>query len=341
MKQKLEWLEAMRGCAAIWVLLHHANQTVSTFIGSSGIDQVVLRNGYLGVDFFFVLSGFIIAYSSNGLLQTGRGVVDYAKARSIRIYVPYLPVGIAMLALYQIFPEVSAGDRSPGILTSLTLLPATSPPALSVAWTLIHEMVFYAIFSLIFISRRVLWVVLVLWATLIAIQFLTRPPLGREGWGYILSPLNLCFLLGVAIYYLTRKGVPTRIAIVSAMFGLAVLVIEGTRAAPDRWLLALGFAGLIVCAASGWAQKRNPGRIMLLAGAASYSIYLVHNPVLSVAARVMTRFFPALAPVPALLAIGSIALAGGLLYHLLYERRGLALARGYLSGKRQGVEVRP
>lgn len=331
MVRRLEWLEAMRAAAACWVLLHHANQSVTAFVGPLGFDETIFLNGYLGVDFFFVLSGFIIAYSTNRLLQTGRGFADYAKARSIRIYIPYLPIGIAMLVLYQILPGLSAGERSPGILTSLTLLPTASPTALSVAWTLVHEMLFYALFSLIFLSKRILWTVLALWAVLIAIQFWVGQPFGREGWGYVLSPVNLCFLLGVAVYYLTRTGVATGVAVASALVGFAVVAFEATRVTPDRWLIALGFAGLIICASSAWAQKQSPGRVALLLGAASYSIYLVHNPFLSVAVRALRKVMPGISPLPAFLLMALAALAAGLAYYYFYERHGLKLAKKYSS----------
>ncbi|MGQ4659015.1 acyltransferase family protein [Lysobacter sp. F6437] len=260
MAKKLQWLEAMRAVAACWVLVHHANQSVSAFVGPLGAGSVVIANGYLGVDFFFVLSGFIIALSSNRLLETGRGFGDYARARLIRIYVPYLPIGISMLLLYLLFPNLSAADRTPGVLTSLTLLPSVSPPALSVAWTLIHELLFYALFSLIFVSRKALWWLLVVWAALIVGQAWVGPPLSL-GWKYLLSPLNLCFLLGVAVYYLTRNGVRAWAPVVGGIIGAVVLALEVGQPNPNRWLLALAFAGFIVCALSTWAQRWSPGGV--------------------------------------------------------------------------------
>lgn len=320
----------MRALAACWVLVHHANQSVSAFIGPLGANSAVIANGYLGVDFFFVLSGFIIAFSSQRLLETGRGLGDYARSRLIRIYVPYLPVGIGVLLLYLLLPGLSAADRSPGLLTSLTLLPTDKPPALSVAWTLIHEMLFYALYSLIFISRRLLWVLLAAWAGLIAYHALDGQPL-QSALRYVLSPLNLCFLLGVVVYYLTRRGVTTIVAVVGGVGGILILAFEANQISPERWLSALGFAGFIVCALSPWAKRLSPGRSVLFVGVASYSIYLVHNPILSATIRLVNRFLPGIAPLAAFSLIAVAALLAGLAYYYFYERHGLRLARKVLA----------
>lgn len=69
-----------------------------------------------------------------------------------------------MIALYAVMPGFSAsGGRDFSLVSSLLLLPANQPPALTVAWTLVHEIQFYAVFLLFFISGRLLTVFLVLW----------------------------------------------------------------------------------------------------------------------------------------------------------------------------------
>ena len=83
--RKMEWLETMRGFAAIWVLLHHAKQSVDHFVGDMGA-RPMLANGYLGVDFFFVLSGFIIAFASQALLPESNRIVVALGAASCAIY---------------------------------------------------------------------------------------------------------------------------------------------------------------------------------------------------------------------------------------------------------------
>lgn len=338
MRQRLEWIEVMRAAAACWVLVHHANLSTSHFVGPLGWGSQFVANGYLGVDFFFVLSGFIIAFSSNRLQERGQGYSDYAKARLIRIYVPYLPIGIAMFLLYALFPGISEGGRTPGLLTSLTLLPSVSPPALSVAWTLIHEMLFYAVFSLFFVSRRILLLALSGWVLAIWLQAWVGQPLTREGLGYFLSPLNLSFLLGVIVYYLTRNGVARWVAWASGIFGLLSLFFEAGDPSPDRVLLALGFAGFIVCASSAWMQQWRPWKGLLFAGAASYSIYLIHEEVESMAIRVLKHLAPNVTAVPTFLIISVAGLLAGLAYYYFYERHGLTLARKVFS-PRPVVEV--
>ena len=95
----------------LWVLLHHAELSVIYFVGEVG-DYPLISNGYLGVDFFFILSGFIIAYSSARIAASGGGVKDYFSARLLRIYVPYLPAGVVMYLLYAVLPGVSEGWKN-------------------------------------------------------------------------------------------------------------------------------------------------------------------------------------------------------------------------------------
>lgn len=133
------------------MLLHHAVLTTNAFF--EDVDYPFFARGLLGVDFFFILSGFIIAFASSRMLAAGKTLGEYFSHRVVRIYVPYLPVGVALYFAYQLLPDLSAADREIGLLTSLTLLPTAEATALSVAWTLKHELLFYFLFASIFISR--------------------------------------------------------------------------------------------------------------------------------------------------------------------------------------------
>src|SRR5689334_3783110 len=136
----IQSLQAGRGLAAFYVVLHHADLAAASF-GASRTHVAFFANGYLGVDFFFVLSGFIIYQSTVGWQRTAS---DYAVARFRRVYLPYLPIGIGIALLYAMDPSLSEGNRSWSWLPTLTLLPVSSDTALSVAWTLKHEILFYS-----------------------------------------------------------------------------------------------------------------------------------------------------------------------------------------------------
>lgn len=324
--KRMEWLEAMRGIAAMWVLLCHTGMAVRDFVGGHEIRLVA--NGYLGVDFFFVLSGFIIAHSSEQLAVSGRGLREYVTARALRIYIPYLPVGLTMLAALSVFPSLSAGTRNEvSILSSLTLLPSSAPPALSLAWTLVHEMVFYAVFSLFFISRKLLVAVLVIWALAIIAAWATRMGYSRMG-SYVLSPLNLCFVLGVALSWFTRRGLDNRIAFACVAAGVVLVTSQALMLQPNRMLVAIGFAGLVAAARAPAALAARPGGVLLTLGAASYALYLVHSPVISLVVRAVRN----LPPLPAFLLLSCAALVAGLAYHAFYERRALRWVRARIAG---------
>ena len=88
-------LQGGRGLAALGVVLHHAGLAAGAFAGPF-LGQSLLNLGYLGVDFFFVLSGFIIYHST---ADRGRSLGQYSVARFRRVYLPYWPDGVGMALL--------------------------------------------------------------------------------------------------------------------------------------------------------------------------------------------------------------------------------------------------
>lgn len=94
-KRVINVLQAGRALAALAVVVHHAATAARDFVGPfAGVSA--LRTGRFGVDFFFVLSGFIIYYST---VEKRRGLGDYAWARVRRLYLPYWPVGVGIALL--------------------------------------------------------------------------------------------------------------------------------------------------------------------------------------------------------------------------------------------------
>ena len=205
-KDVIRSLQVFRGIAALAVVAHHSAVSTDAFVGT--VPAPWLRAfdlGAYGVDFFFVLSGFIIMHAH--MHEGGRpgAIRGYIFKRLTRVFPAYWPVGLAVLVLYAALPNLSAsGGREFSALSSLLLLPADRPPALSVAWTLVHELMFYGLFMLWFVSRRVFWLGLLVWVGAIVA---TQVAGGATGWlRYPLSGLNIEFMLGVLAAVAYRSG---------------------------------------------------------------------------------------------------------------------------------------
>jgi peptidoglycan/LPS O-acetylase OafA/YrhL len=293
---RIDSLQAGRGVAALAVVAHHANLASHDF---GKVSIPALDYGWLGVDFFFVLSGFIITWSAPG--KTPR---DFAWHRFRRVVLPYWPIGICMALLYAVMPRVSAGaDRDWSWLPTLTLLPVNAEPALSVAWTLQHEMLFYALFLAFWFTGRFafgvgLWALLICAALILQIDWLA------------LRTINLEFLFGVAACWAVRRNQGDwRWAAVGLIPLLAWLLLGMER----NWSPLVGLA--IACALPFVVRAEMDGKLrvhhsLAFLGSASYSLYLAHGVAISVIARVF----------PHLLVTFAAGVAGGMIYYFSVER---------------------
>jgi len=289
----------------------------------------VAQFGYLGVPYFFVLSGFIIAFAHWKDLGKLESLPNYGYRRIVRLY----PIYIIFSVLFVIAAQFGLGDAeisySPAnVIENVTLVrftPDFATPPLKVAWTLFYEVRFYLLFALIIVSPRVGALAGILWGISC---FLISPinPLTEE----LLSFWNFAFFLGIAsaVSYRILDSKFWPIFIFAGIILCATIFTGGALDLKDKrsWLIlpiSGGFAsivlGLALAEKGGWAVKQGIGTLI---GDASYSIYLVHSAVISVAVVVIAKlglqntlphwlmFFPVLA--------GSIL--AGVLAHLLVEK---------------------
>lgn len=331
-KKVIDSLQVFRGLAALAVVAHHAAVSTDAFVQHiPAAFMAAFDLGALGVDFFFVLSGFIIMHAHRQEAGRTDRVLPYVRKRLLRIFPAYWPVGLALLGLYAVMPGLSAsGGREFSYLSSVLLVPADLPPALSVAWTLVHELMFYAVFMLWFVSKRAFWLGLGVWlVSVVGVQSLG----GVAGWlRYPFSLLNVEFMLGVLMavaYGRDRLRLPPGMLIAGGgLLACVTLLLMYAGVAPpsSRLALALGLAVMMLGLARYEQRCTIPWPATLLAvGNASYSIYLVHNPLLSLTQRLAGRL--AMGWPAGLLAGVVVAVGCGYLYYLVVERRVLRAAR--------------
>lgn len=323
-------LQVYRGVAAMMVVFHHLWNSFSHFYDLDNFFLSFFASiGKFGVDFFFVLSGFIISYSNFEQKGRRRMICPYLVKRAIRVFVPYWPIGITMLLAYYIFPEFSQSNRDVSIVTSIFLVPYGAP-ALSVAWTLIHELMFYLLFSIWFLSSFRFNLFLIVWLFSILFYNYCLDLFGSFDnifFKYFLSVYNIEFMLGyIASIIVLNFG--SRFSKISFYFFVllfavfSVLMWKGVRDFEGllNYLFSIAcFFGILASLNVNFNKRRN---LLLVLGNASFSIYLIHNPLISILSRVsyivgVGRYF--------YLAIGFvICLIFGWFYYFLIERKILS-----------------
>lgn len=287
---KMNSIEAARGIAALLVVFMHAANMMKEvqYSGHYGMGKV-FDFGYVGVDFFFVLSGFIITYVHYGELDSFKRMPHYLWRRFSRIYPIYWTI-LILTVLIVTLGKLSIGKPlgfdigfvdMPG--TIFLLMGYGEPKYIGVAWTLQYEVVFYLAFCLLFMSTRIGAMVFTIWGGAILASAL--------GFMDVVLPLNLAnphcfeFLLGVAVAVAARKyqlgATPALLVFVLLSFVAAVLFEVygpyGRHAPIGR--LALGFASAAILATLVGLERQqalNTPKWLVRLGSASYSIYLGH-----------------------------------------------------------------
>jgi exopolysaccharide production protein ExoZ len=328
-REKFGGIQAGRAVAAILVIFAHSGTIIAEprFFGVEPFGGV-LRPWGVGVDFFFVLSGFIIAWVHWDDIGRKNRLRAYALNRFLRIYPPYWGILLPLSLLYFIFPGTGQPSQHDPVnfVFSVLLAPYPDPPVLGVAWTLVHEIIFYVVFGvLIQFGRRVLWL-LPTWAvSIISLQLsFDRLPFPLN---ILFNEFNLEFLLGVAAALWLRRHrtpFPNIVTAIGCLFFLGTMLLG--RIIYDHSLAARSIFGLSsVAFIVGSVELERSGRLRiptfaLVLGAASYAIYLIHGIALSATIQVVRKILgPTLPMIPLVLFLVSAGVIAGVVYHVVVE----------------------
>jgi len=254
----------------------------------------------VGVDLFFVISGFIMVYISWNKPRGIKAVSEFLFSRVFRIYPLYWAVSAALILLWLWRPEIvfSSIEEKPDIIKSLALWPDSRPPILAVGWTLIHEVFFYLVFavSLLF-SRRALVPFLFIWAVLIAAGIIMNLTLISPLLAILFSPLSFEFLGGaLAAWVIITKSPSKRTGWVTFIFGCLSLIAASVMSYANFASIPVEFMARILYFAFPCTliifgvvvlEKHGTGKTSLLPrlGDWSYGLYLTHILSLSLLGR--------------------------------------------------------
>jgi peptidoglycan/LPS O-acetylase OafA/YrhL len=292
--------------------------------------------GHAGVDFFFVLSGFIISFVHNDDIGKPGRLGRYAWRRLTRIYPIYWFITIFEVARAAVSDTAAERLGAWHLVRSAILLPDAAEPPIGVAWTLEHEMLFYCAFALAIASRRTGFVLLGL-CLVLGIANIALPS-GGFLFDFLASAFHLQFLMGIAaarIVSVTRVPGARIIACLGAVAFLIVGLGEnaglyGVGDVSEHMLF--GAASMAVIVGMVGAERDGTlqaGGFTLLLGDASYVLYLLHLLVGTLFVRAMgvAGLIPAVPPVIALIVATLGCVASGIVVHLYIEMPALEWIR--------------
>ena len=299
-------VQFLRFVAAMLVVLSHA----AAHLRLSGHDAGLLFGighlaGFAGVDIFFVISGFIMAWTT---FEQHRGAMAWSffRRRAARIYSGYWPFFLVALMVFSWLGGAYLANKS--FVSSWFLWPTSLQHlVLPVSWTLIFEMVFYSVFTLLLLvnpGRRlgaisVLMLMALAWTAYSHFVAEAYEPGQLEQMSvyeqYLFFPYWLEFLGGAMLAYVlrNRSGRFTWVLLTAGIIGFLMGGWVNENYFNDRliqgyyifWrVLVFGVPALLLVSGLVLLEARGTKilpRFSLLAGGSSYAIYLSHTIILA------------------------------------------------------------
>jgi Predicted acyltransferases len=364
-KNHYEILDGLRGVAAVVVVMFHI---LETFSGGNHSKQII-NHGYMAVDFFFVLSGFVIGYAYDD--RWGKmSLRGFFKRRLIRLH-PMIIAGMLIGAVtfyFQISPCFPAINGVPVLrmllvmLIGFTLIPV--PPSMDIrgwgemhplngpAWSLFFEYIANILYALIIrkFSNKLL-AIFVFIAGSILIHLAVTSPNGDVIGGWSITPEQLHIGFARLLYpffaglLLSRICKPGRINHAFFWCSLILLIILAMpRVGGDKlWINGLYdslciifvFPFIVYLGASGNVKGKYSSKLCSFLGDISYPIYIVHYPFIYMFTAWVTNTHVTLIealPVGLLVLVSSIAVAYACvrLYDIPLRKW---LAKKFMNGK--------
>ncbi|MET8169552.1 acyltransferase [Streptomyces sp. NPDC005329] len=307
-ESRLRALDGLRLLAALMVCFYHYagknGEVAQSWHQSPGQKFPTLSQfatyGSLGVQFFFLISGFVICMSS-----WGRSMGDFFRSRVARLYPAYWAAIVLVTAAGLILPVVASPLRSDEILTNLTMLqqPMGVPRVLGVDWTLWVEVRFYALFALFVVWRGVTYRRVVmfccLWTLAGVFARVADNPLTDE---LVMRDHAPYFIGGLAFYLIHRFGNDLLLwgivgfsFLLGQRYSVTALWHPGPQGQFHRSPYVIELIVLVAfvavgAVAVGWTSRAN-WRWLTVAGALTYPFYLIHEHLGWFFIRVLYREF--------------------------------------------------
>ena len=298
--KRIPELDALRGLAALYVILFHTAFSPQPNLGLPGVALLPVLFGGTGILLFFVISGFSLSMTMPRHSASGRLLWSYSISRIFRI----APLFYFILALSVGRDYFLSGVRDPlgliGInaLFLFNLFPSLEAGIVWASWTIGIEMLYYVLFPIIYSLSSRNKVVLLFGSAALCLALGPDGPWPHLSWfsAFGFLPVFLTGELAFTAYSRLQSHADSRewgmaaILLSGAILLSTMLIPEAEKSLQLRYLIGLGYAlllaGVILC----------PGRVLRTKifgfyGKISYSTYLSHAPVVYSLSPVYPKIF--------------------------------------------------
>ncbi|PWK26511.1 peptidoglycan/LPS O-acetylase OafA/YrhL [Arcicella aurantiaca] len=293
-KKIINSIQFLRGFAALAVVIHHTGGYVKRYYEPHLLLGDFFSIGFAGVDLFFVISGFIIHFTSKNYLNNPAKLKDYLSKRFVRVYPIYWIVTTLLFTLGWLITHVlhknvfSIGYPHTIIayLQTYSLFPlhfAINP----VTWTLSYEIFFYVVFALLIISKRLIIIPFLILLVSFYNIFIQKSGSELTYFNFIFSGYNFEFVLGCLIFQFYEKvQLSKALSLILLTVAISIIIYFGYEVSDvDSFQRVLTFglpSGLILLTLLNLEKDGviSFPKIFLMLGDASYALYLIHFPMM-------------------------------------------------------------
>ena len=316
-RKEIRSLTGLRGLAAVWVMVLHTEFVEKPW----NLPRVVVDHGYLAVDLFLVLSGYVMALNYGRSFQNGIAwpvVLGFLRRRFARTYPLYFVMTCIIFALNYwhaliVWPAKGQVCNSSTLIPNLLLVQSWATHFCSLdppSWSISAEWGAYLLFPLLcgvflFGSKtRLLASAILAFSVLVVLGMLPTAWLAEPG--YRFGPLNISntvtiapalrclaeFAIGLTIYRVSQSELVTRTAArgwPSLVVGGSILVLLCVRGGDVAIVLLFGVLILTLTSDKGILAAALGCTAVYFLGEISYSIYMIHYPIFMMTQETLAR----------------------------------------------------
>lgn len=346
---KLHHLQALRGVAANLVVLDHGFSAMIKYGAVPAHFQAASWHlGEMGVTMFFVISGFIMTYTSYDAMGKAGAPYLFLEKRIIRVVPLYW---VATLLAFILFFIAGRPDGVGNLVKSLLFIPyyadgsADIRPVLGQGWTINYEIFFYLIFALALLMKpaKAFYFLIAAFLLFVGVGFsLDAQGLHAgaiaEAWT---DPIILYFLIGALLGWVRVRtsvevgiGRPLALAFAMILLSEGIFYLTGGSWAAAIICPILSIIAVIACTFSPDGSDGIVHKISELLGDGSYSTYLFHTFILAVLNRLILGHADASMTLYLVLALLGANL-GGVAMYLGLERPVTNVLRNAIHARRR------